>query len=117
MAAHGGVKPIWFTEFGWSTETGDAWGVSQAQQADYLTRALRYVEQDPYVEVALWYSLRNNYWAGNANNWEDSLGLMKTDFSHKPAYDTFKAYTPAQAPPRRPPRHHAGTRARTGTHH
>jgi Glycosyl hydrolase catalytic core len=98
MAAHGGAKPIWFTEFGWATETGDGWGVSQAQQADYLTRALRYVEQDPYVEVACWYNLRNNYWAGNANNWEDNLGLMKTDFSHKPAYDTFKSYTPGAGP-------------------
>ena len=48
--------------------------------------------------MALWYSLRNNYWSGNANNWDDSLGLMKTDFSHKPAYDTFKAYTPGAGP-------------------
>ena len=52
MAAHGGAKPIWFTEFGWATGHRRRWGVSQAQQADYLTRALRYVEQDPYVEVA-----------------------------------------------------------------
>ena len=98
MAAHGGAKPIWFTEFGWSTETGDGWGVTQAQQADYLTRALRYVEQDPYVEVACWYNLRNNFWSGNANNWDSNLGLMKTDFSHKPSYDTFKAYTPGAGP-------------------
>jgi hypothetical protein len=98
MAAHGGAKPIWFTEFGWSTETGDAWGVSEAVQADYLTRALRYVEQDPYVQVAITYNFRNNYWANNANNWEDSLGLMRTDWTPKPAYNAFKTYTPGSGP-------------------
>ena len=36
MLNHGDVKPIWFTEFGWSTWSG---GVSQAQQAAYLTLA------------------------------------------------------------------------------
>jgi hypothetical protein len=99
MAARGDIKPIWFTEFGWATETGDAWGVTAAQQADYLTRAYWYIEQDPYVQVACWYNFRNNYWAGNANTWEDNLGLMRTDFSRKPSYDAFKNYVPGTAPP------------------
>jgi polysaccharide biosynthesis protein PslG len=98
MAAHGGAKPIWFTEFGWSSESGDAWGVSEAVQADYLARAYRYVEQDPYVQVACWYNFRNNYWSGNANTWEAQHGLMRVDFSKKPSYAAFKAYVPGTAP-------------------
>ena len=93
MLANGDDKPIWFTEWGWSTKTGTD-GVTEAQQADYLARAYRCMEQDPYVEVALWYSFRNNYWANDADSWEDQLGLVRTDFSHKLAYDAFKTYTP-----------------------
>ena len=40
MLARGDDKPIWLTEFGWSTTTTEAWGVTQAQQADYLTQGL-----------------------------------------------------------------------------
>jgi hypothetical protein len=92
MLANGDDKPLWFTEFGWSTNTA-TWGVSTTEQAEYLTRALRCVEQDPYVEVAIWYLYRNHYWAKNANTWEDQLGLVYTNFSPKPAYDAFKSYT------------------------
>jgi polysaccharide biosynthesis protein PslG len=92
MLANGDDKPLWFTEFGWSTNTVK-WGVSATQQADYLTRALRCVEQDPYVEVAIWYIYRNHHWARNANTWDDQLGLLYTNFSRKPAYDAFKNYT------------------------
>jgi hypothetical protein len=94
MLAHGDDKPIWFTEFGWSTTTRPGEGVDEATQADYLTRAYRCLEQDPYVEVALWYNLRNNFWANNADTWDDRLGLMRVDFSPKPAYSTFKDYSP-----------------------
>ena len=93
MLAHGDDKPMWFTELGWSSNSLPN-GVSEALQADFLRRAYDCIEQDPYVEVAFWYSFRNNYWANDADNWEDRLGLVRTDFSHKPAYDAFKAYTP-----------------------
>jgi hypothetical protein len=91
MLAHGDDKPIWFTEFGWSTWSG---GVSLQTQAAYTTKAMQCVEQDPYVQIAFLYNLRNNYWANNADDWDDQLGLMNTDWTHKPAYDAYKAYTP-----------------------
>jgi hypothetical protein len=92
MVAHGDDdKPIWFTEFGWSTNTVQ-WGTTQAQQADYLARALRCVEQDPYVQVAIWYIYRNHHWAQDADTWVDQLGLVNSDHTRKPAYDAFKAY-------------------------
>jgi hypothetical protein len=96
MLTHGDDKPIWFTEFGWSTTTngGTLGGVSEQTQADYLTRAYKYIEQDPYVQVAITYNFRNNYWAADANDWDDQLGLMHTDFSPKPAFFAFQAYHP-----------------------
>jgi polysaccharide biosynthesis protein PslG len=94
MLAHGDDKPLWFTEFGWSTNTVDGWGVTESQQAAYLEQALRCIEQDPYVQVAIWYLHRNHAWAADANTWADQLGLVRTDFSRKPAFDAFKQYTP-----------------------
>jgi hypothetical protein len=91
MLGHGDDKPIWFTEFGWSTWSG---GVSQATQAAYTTLAMKCVEQDPYVQIAFLYNLRNNYWANNADTWDDQLGITNVDFSQKLAYSAFKTYTP-----------------------
>jgi hypothetical protein len=98
MLVRGDDKPIWFTEFGWSTTT-EACGVSEETQADYLTRAYRFVEQDPYVQIAFWYSLRNNYWQGDADTIEARFGLLRTDFSRKPAYEAFKNYRWTGFPP------------------
>lgn len=94
LLGHGDDKPIWFTEFGWATTTESGWGVSPATQASYLTRAYQCVEQDPYVQVAIWYIYRNHAWADDADNWGDQLGLLYSDFSPKPAYNAFKEYTP-----------------------
>ena len=122
LLARGADKPIWFTEMGWSTATdGHPLGnVSAQTQADYLTRAYRLLEQDPYVQVAMWYSLRNSSWADDGPGWLDQLGLMRTDFTPKPAYFAFKAYGTATAAPgggptskTEQPATAAATRART----
>ena len=94
MEAHGGAKPIWVTEFGWSTATAPGIGVSPQTQADYLRRAYRCLEQDPYVQMAAWYNFRNEWWAKDADNWHAQLGLMNTDFTRKPAFYAFKGYVP-----------------------
>jgi hypothetical protein len=99
MLARGDDKPIWLTEFGWSTTTTEAWGVTHAQQADYLTRAYKLLESYPYVAIAYWYNLRNNFWDDDADTWETQLGLMRTDFSHKPSYAAFKSYQPGAVAP------------------
>ena len=93
LEAHGDPKPLWVTEFGWATYSGYK-GVSPETQADYLVRALRCLEQDPYVEVAHWYNLRNAWWEEDGNTWSGQLGLMYTDFTRKPAFDALKNYVP-----------------------
>lgn len=108
MVERGDVKPIWFTEFGWNTATTQCnpgagqWqgGVSEARQAQYLTRAFELIEQDPYVEVALWYGLRNNYWANDADEPEARYGLLRVDYSRKPAFHAFAAYANGSGDPR-----------------
>ena len=59
---------------------------------------------------------RNHAWAADANTWEDQLGLVRSNFSRKPAFEAFKRYTPGaggctydipttaeSAPPAEPP--------------
>lgn len=94
MLDHGDSKPFWFTEMGWSTTSQPGWGVSAQQQADYTRMAWACMNQDPYVQVGILYELRNNFWAGNADDWDDQLGISYVDWSHKPAYDAFKSTDP-----------------------
>jgi hypothetical protein len=97
MLANGDDKPMWLTEFGWATTTLAGLGVSEATQAAYFELAMECLEQDPYVELAVWYIYRNHAWAQNADTWLDQLGLVRTDFSRKSAYDAFKSYVPGSA--------------------
>ena len=102
MTAHGDTKPIWFTEFGWSTNSQTLHplgGVSETTQALHLADAFQIIATVPYIEVAIVYNLRNNYWANDADNWEDQLGLLRTDFTPKPAYTVFAAATSATGVP------------------
>ncbi len=93
VRSHGDDKPVWITEMGWATGSAP-WGVSAQQQASNLTLAYKCLEQDPYVQVATTYNLRNNWWANDANDWDSQLGLMTTNFTPKPAYAALKSYTP-----------------------
>lgn len=56
MDAHGGAKPIWITELGWTTKVGD---VSLEQQANMVIRA-EITALANGVERYLWYDLVND---------------------------------------------------------
>ncbi|MGH2996173.1 MAG: glycosyl hydrolase, partial [Gaiellaceae bacterium] len=94
MLKHGDDKPIWFTEFGWSSHTTEPgapnWrrGVTEAQQADFLARAVR-LTQERYEPVThmFWYTERDRT-QGNLH-W-NNFGLLRTDLSEKPAYATLR---------------------------
>ena len=97
MAQQGdGGKPIWFTEFGWSSHPNTAstptWqrGVTEAQQGDYFVRTLRWIATNaPYVTNTFWYNDTNT--TAGAEQY-DNYGLLRTDLSPKPAYTTLKGY-------------------------
>ncbi len=85
-------KSIWYTEFGWSahanTSSTPVWakGVTEAQQADYFLRTMRYVQATyPQVSRAYWYTSRDKT-TGNAH--QDNFGLLRRDFSRKPVLRT-----------------------------
>jgi hypothetical protein len=96
QVANGDTRPIWLTEFGFNT-SGDpsAWqrGVSEAQQAQLVGDSYRLLEGEPYVQVAFYYSLRNNWWShDDPRSMEACFGLLRTDFSAKPAFAAFRSY-------------------------
>jgi hypothetical protein len=98
MLANGDSRSLWLTEMGWSTSAVTN-GVSEATQADFLTKAFTKVESYPYVANAFWYSFRNNWWTNNdPTDLEANYGLARTDFSLKPAYSALQAYATAGVP-------------------
>jgi len=97
--ANGDDKPIWMTEIGWATTSAScntgasagkkAGGVSDAQQAQYLTKAYSCLAADPYVQQALWFSLAD-YDSGSAN-YDLRLGLLDDKLNPKPAFSAFES--------------------------
>jgi hypothetical protein len=103
MVAHGDPKPIWFTEIGWSSSQGachlpnrhdEKAGVSQAQQADLLKQAYECLQYDPYVEVALWFSLQD---VSDSTLYDHQLGLIGNHGAHKPAFTAFQSIADSRA--------------------
>ncbi|HTU79972.1 MAG TPA: cellulase family glycosylhydrolase [Solirubrobacteraceae bacterium] len=94
MVANGDDKPIWMTETSWRTTSAlcneGAWagqtaeGVSEEQQAIFLRQAYHCLNEDPYVQVALWFPLQD----------EGSVlsGLVRANGSRKPSFAAMRAY-------------------------
>jgi hypothetical protein len=94
MLANGDEKPIWMTEASWRT-TGAVcseghWagqkqeGVTDEQQATYLSQAYHCLAQDPYVQVALWFPLQDE---GAAVS-----GLLRANGSYKPSFTSMQSF-------------------------
>ncbi|MDQ1656533.1 MAG: polysaccharide biosynthesis protein PslG [Cryptosporangiaceae bacterium] len=98
MAANGdGAKPIWMTEFGWSTHDNTAstptWylGVSEATQAVYLKQSLEYIQANyPQITNAFWYTSRDLNVDGAYH--QNNRGLIRRDFTPKPALQMVTCY-------------------------
>jgi hypothetical protein len=94
MIANGDDKPIWMTEMSWrsslATCAEGAWagkalaGVGERTQSRYLRQAYHCLAQDRYVQVALWFPVRD----------EGSLlsGLVRADGSRKPSFAAMRNY-------------------------
>ena len=85
---------------GWSTCTDDhpLGCVTPAVQASYLTRAYELIEQDPYVQVAIWYSLRNI--GADGPSWLDQLGLFTQRTSRQARRGRLSRLSPPPGPGR-----------------
>ena len=92
MAANGdAAKPVWITEFGAPTSTGRA--VSEATQAAMLRDAYRLLGSYRWAGPLFWYAYRDR--RSGPLDWEDFCGLVRNDFSPKPAYAAYRALTAA----------------------
>lgn len=82
-------KSIWITETGWTT-SGCNWSVSQANQARYVGEAYKRLHEEfPYVETLIIYNLRDN--TSNPSIAGDNFGVVRHDYTPKPAYDSYAA--------------------------
>jgi hypothetical protein len=105
MRAHGDDKPLRITEYGWSStqpaagggpscERGASTGlkpsgVTAADQATFLAQGYHCLAQEPGIEAATWFTLRD---APTGDSPLDELrhyGLLTTGGSPKPAWDAF----------------------------
>lgn len=118
MLDHGEDKPLWLTEFGWSTSTirgSYSWmnGVNEATQALYTEQALTKVKEWPYVSVAIVFELMDE--DDDPGDRNSNFGLLHHDGTAKPAFAAFRrgalalntasvAETPVEDPTADPPR-------------
>ena len=75
--------PIWVTEYGEMTKPESLLGVSYAQQAADARKALELAEANPYVQMFIWFILRDS----SAATWFS--GLEQPSGKKKPAYSAF----------------------------
>jgi len=89
-------KGLWFTELGWSSSGAvcdqgvwagqKAGGVSEPDQATFLRQAYHCIAGDPRVRGAFWFDLQDT---GTADTPDQRFGLLRSDFSPKPAFEAF----------------------------
>ena len=71
--------PIWITEYGNETKPGEPKGVTEAQQAAYVTQAIAFAKKDPRIPMFIWFVFRDS--AGSP--WQS--GVYRTSGAAKPA--------------------------------
>lgn len=97
LAAHGDARPLWLTEFGWSTADlrgGRTWenGVDEATQARFLEDAYARMASWDDVAVGTWFNLTDT--TNGSSELVNHFGLLRLDGTPKPA---FAAYARAAA--------------------
>jgi hypothetical protein len=98
MVQHGeSHKQIWLTEFGWTTTNsapGYEYGaqISEQLQAQYLTRAFEIARNEwPWMGVMLVWNLNFAVVVGPDDE-KGPWGVLRSDWSHRPAYDALKDF-------------------------
>jgi polysaccharide biosynthesis protein PslG len=82
-----GAKKIWATEFGFPTGSSSR-DVSEVQQARLLKTALSNLGGRSWAGPAFVYSYRDN--GANSRNVEQGFGVVRHDYTPKPAYRVFE---------------------------
>jgi len=89
MRANGDAKKkIWATE--WGAPTGaSATSVTEAEQAQLVTAVLTKLKAWRWAGPSFFYSFRDK--GTDPANREDNFGLVRRDWSQKPAYEAFRS--------------------------
>lgn len=95
MTAAGDNTPVWVTEFGWPTGSDPQWHVTEAEQATDVTQGFADLGNRPWVQGASLYNLRDK--GTDATSMEDNFGVLRRDYTPKPAYAALTAALAAQA--------------------
>jgi hypothetical protein len=94
MLSNGDDKPLWLTEFGWSTcnvRDGEPWEncVDPSVQARYLSQAFERMRSWSYVQVGVWFNVEDT--GNNDGSRIDNYGLLSSDGRPKPAVSAFRS--------------------------
>jgi hypothetical protein len=85
--------PVWITEVGYRIgQVVDGTTINEALQAEWLQRSLTDYMTWPWAHVFVWYKW-NDY--GPDNLW----GLVRSDDTHRPSFDVYKAFVAANKRP------------------
>ncbi|MDQ4145758.1 MAG: cellulase family glycosylhydrolase [Actinomycetota bacterium] len=86
-----GGKRIWLTEYGFSTGGAEdsPWKVSEARQAELLQQAYDLAAEYPWAGPLFWYTYRDT--GGDQNDAFNFFGIVRHDFSPKPAFLRYQA--------------------------
>jgi hypothetical protein len=97
MAAQGdGAKKIWGTEYGPPT-SGTPGSVSEATQATWVTEAYRLWNSYDWAGPLFWYADRDQLPTGASGEAWNYYGLLREDFSPKPAWNAYRLAATAGA--------------------
>lgn len=75
--------PIWVTEYGFQTKPSEPKGVPPAVQASYMRTAVAMVRDMPYVQMFIWFIVRDD----PTSTWQS--GVLYRDGLEKPAANVF----------------------------
>lgn len=82
-------KKVWMTEFGAPTGGPDSkWFISEQQQAQTLIDAITLYKTYDWAGPLFWYTYKDGGTTTDTN--ENFFGLVRNDYSQKPAYQTMK---------------------------
>lgn len=90
LVAHNAAKPIWITEFGWSTATNDPQSVSEQQQSLYLTEGLKTADITWSSFVARSFIYAWDPSSGASGDYQGNFGLVRADGTTKPAWSAIQ---------------------------
>ena len=77
--------PVWITEYGHETKPGEPAGITEAQQALYVTQAINLAKKDPRVPMFVWFVMRDSV----GSLWQS--GIYRLAGAAKPARPRFAA--------------------------